>query len=55
MEAIAARVVGRPLLAYSILSPFILRTVDPSLDELVGRAATAVERLGKRIVIGFGG
>ena len=55
VEAIVARVVGRPLLAYSILSPFILRTVDPSLDELVGREVTAVERLGKRIVIGFSG
>ena len=55
IEAIAARVVGRPLLAYSILSPFILRTVDPSLDELVGRGVMGVERLGKRIVIGFDG
>ena len=55
VEAIGARVIGRPLTAYAILSPFILRTVDPSLDELVGRAVTVVERLGKRIVIALDG
>lgn len=53
VEAIAARVVDCPLLAYAILSPFILRTVDPSLEDLIGRQVTGVERLGKRIVIAF--
>lgn len=53
IEAISARVIGKPLTAYSIRSAFVLRTVEPSLDELVGRAVSGVERLGKRIVIEF--
>ena len=53
IEAIGERVGGQPLLGFAIRSPFILRTVDPPLDSIVGRAVTGVERLGKRIVIGF--
>ena len=55
IEAIQARVVGHALSAYSIRSPFILRTVDPSLEELVGRMVMGVERLGKRVVVEFRG
>jgi len=55
VEAIHQRVHGQPLSAYAILSPFVLRTVEPSLDDLVGRVVTGVERLGKRIVIEFDG
>ena len=55
IEAIEQRINGQPLTAYAILSPFVLRTVEPSLDSLVGRVVTGVERLGKRIVIGFDG
>ena len=55
IEAIEQRIGGQPLTAYAILSPFVLRTVEPSLDALVGRVVTGVERLGKRIVIGFDG
>ncbi|MEP7002488.1 MAG: DNA-formamidopyrimidine glycosylase family protein, partial [bacterium] len=55
VEAIHQRVHGQPLSAYAILSPFVLRTVEPSLDDLVGRVVASVERLGKRIVIGFDG
>ena len=53
VEAIAERIIGRPLTAYAILSPFILRTFEPSLNDLVGRTAQSVRRLGKRIIIGF--
>ena len=38
-----------------LTSPFFLRTVDPRPEELVGRTVAALERLGKRIVIGFEG
>ena len=55
VEAIEARLGGQPLSAYAILSPFILRTVEPPLDVLIGRTVTSVQRLGKRIVIGFDG
>ena len=55
VESLAARLLGEPLVAYAIMSPFVLRTVDPPLDTAVGLPVTSVERLGKRIVLGFGG
>ena len=51
VEALEQRLLRQPLAGYAILSPFILRTVDPSLDALVGRRVVAIQRLGKRIVI----
>lgn len=53
VEAIRAKVAGQPLLAYAIKSPFVLRTVEPSLDAAVGVPVSGVERLGKRIVLAF--
>ncbi|MEP6991219.1 MAG: DNA-formamidopyrimidine glycosylase family protein [bacterium] len=55
VDAIGSRVVGRPLTAYAVLSPFVLRTVEPTLDALVGRTVSDVTRLGKRIVFAFDG
>ena len=55
VESLAARLLGEPLVAYAIKSPFVLRTVDPPPDAAVGLPVTSVERLGKRIVLGFGG
>jgi formamidopyrimidine-DNA glycosylase len=53
VEALEARVVGAPLTGYAILSPFVLRTFDPPLDALTGKAVRRVTRLGKRIVFAF--
>jgi len=50
VEALRERALGRPLLGYQVLSPFVLRTVDPSLDDAVGAVVRDVRRLGKRIV-----
>ena len=55
VEAIEKRIGGQPLRAFSIRSPFVLRTVDPPLDSIIGRVVARVERLGKRIVIEFDG
>jgi formamidopyrimidine-DNA glycosylase len=55
VEALQARIVGQPLTGYAILSPFVLRTVEPSLDAAVGVAVAGVRRLGKRIVIELAG
>jgi formamidopyrimidine-DNA glycosylase len=55
VESLAGRLVGQPLSGYAIKSPFVLRTVDPPLDAVVGVRVTAVRRLGKRIVIEFDG
>ena len=53
VEALAERVVGRPLERVRLASPFLLRTVDPKPDAFAGRAVRNVRRLGKRIVLGF--
>ena len=55
VEALERRIAGQPLLGYAIHSPFILRTVDPPLDALVGLTVVRVRRLGKRVVIEFEG
>jgi formamidopyrimidine-DNA glycosylase len=53
VEALAQRMVGQALLGYSILSPFVLRTVEPPLDAAVGATVSGVERSGKRIILAF--
>ncbi len=55
VEAVTERVVNRPLTSYAILSPFVLRTVTPPLDDAVGKEVRGVTRLGKRIVLEFDG
>jgi formamidopyrimidine-DNA glycosylase len=50
VEALRRRVVGKPLTEIRLSTPFLLRTVDPPLSELVGKEVVGVERLGKRIV-----
>ena len=54
-EALAARVAGRPLLAVHVTTPFVLRSVEPPLAAFAGVMVTAVERLGKRIVVACDG
>ena len=51
VEALEERIVGQVLAGYAILSPFILRTVEPSLDDAVGKTVRGVRRLGKRIIV----
>jgi len=53
VEALRARVVGSRLLRVRLKSPFLLRSVEPSLSETFGRDVRAVRRLGKRIVFGL--
>ena len=53
LEALAARVVGRPLDRVQLLSPFVLRTVDPPLTAIQGATVRGVSRLGKRLVLEF--
>ncbi len=50
VEAIAARVVGAPLVGVRIGNPFLLRSAEVPLPEASGRRVAAVRRLGKRIV-----
>ena len=50
LEALAPRVVGQPIESARLLSPFVLRTVDPPFSEIQGKRVQALDRLGKRIV-----
>ena len=52
-EALAARVVGAPLVRVVLKNPFVLRTAVPPLAALEGRAVREVRRLGKRLVFAF--
>ena len=42
-----------PCLRVDVRSPFVLRTVEPSPDEALGRRVIDVSRIGKRIVLEF--
>ena len=52
-EALDARVTGQVLKRSLVLSPFVIRSVDPPLDALSGRTVRGVSRLGKRLVLAF--
>ena len=53
VAAIARRAGGTRLVDATVSSPFLLRTAAPALESFVGQRAVSVERLGKRIAIGF--
>ena len=50
LEALAPRIVGQPLERARIVSPSLLRTVNPPLGAAAGRKVVALRRIGKRIV-----
>lgn len=50
LEALDARVSGRVLKRVRIVSPFLVRSVDPPVFAAEGRRVTGLQRLGKRIV-----
>src|SRR5258706_12811207 len=50
LEALAPRIVGQPLERARIVSPSLLRTVDPPLSAAEGRRVVGLRRLGTRIV-----
>jgi formamidopyrimidine-DNA glycosylase len=52
IEAIKKRILGQKLETVRIVSPFLLRTVDPPLESTFGKTVTHLRRLGKRIAIG---
>jgi formamidopyrimidine-DNA glycosylase len=54
-EALAARVLGQPLLKVRLATPFLLRSADPPLSEAEGRQVVAVRRVGKRLALGLDG
>ena len=53
LHALRPRVLDKTLEGVRIASPFLLRTVEPSVDEVVGKRVRELRRLGKRIVLGL--
>jgi formamidopyrimidine-DNA glycosylase len=50
LHALRPRIVDRRLEAVRFASPFLLRSISPPLETLLGRKVVSVRRLGKRIV-----
>jgi len=53
LRALEPRIVGQPLERVRLGSPFLLRTVKPSIAEIEGHAVRSLRRIGKRIAVGF--
>ena len=54
VEALTRHVAGQRLDRLTVLSPFVLRSVDPPIASITGSTVRDVRRVGKRIVLGFG-
>lgn len=55
LAALEPRVLGHVLERVRVANPFLLRSVDPPLNDTFGRRVTSLTRLGKRIVFGLEG
>src|SRR5882762_5039002 len=53
IEALERRVLGQSPTNIRIASPFLLRTVTPPLNSVIGKRVSSLRRLGKRIAFGF--
>ncbi len=55
ITALEARILGHTLERVRLGSVFLLRTVEPPLESVNGRAVREIRRIGKRIAIGLDG
>jgi formamidopyrimidine-DNA glycosylase len=53
VEALTRYAVGQRLETVNLLSPFVLRSVEPPLDAITGQIVRGVRRVGKRVVLAF--
>ena len=53
MAALEERILGQELETVRLNSPFLLRTTQPPISALNGRTVRRLQRIGKRIAIGF--
>jgi formamidopyrimidine-DNA glycosylase len=53
IEALKTRIVGERLEQLHLLSPFVLRSVDPPIESIIGLTVRDILRSGKRIVVSF--
>lgn len=51
LHALRSRVVGNVLEGVRLASPFVLRSVDPPIEALVGKRVLDLRRIGKRVVL----
>src|SRR5258708_31779085 len=54
VEALERRIAGQRRERIRILTPFVLRSVDPPVEAAAGREVRGLRRIGKRIVIDLG-
>jgi len=50
LHALGRRIIGWPIEGVRLSSPFLLRSIDPPIDSVVGCTVRRLHRLGKRIV-----
>jgi formamidopyrimidine-DNA glycosylase len=53
IEALGERILGHTLERAQVAGPSLLRTADPPIESAQGHTVTGLERVGKRIAIGF--
>jgi formamidopyrimidine-DNA glycosylase len=53
IAALHARINATRVMSVAVHNPFLLRSVEPTLEDVQGLRVTAVRRLGKRICIGL--
>jgi formamidopyrimidine-DNA glycosylase len=53
LEALQTRILGATLQRVRLLTPFLLRSVDPPLSAVTGKRVVGLRRIGKRLVIAF--
>lgn len=53
IEALEKRIVGHVLESADVRGPFLLRTADPPLESVHGHKVAGLQRVGKRIAMGF--
>lgn len=52
IHALNVRIVGQPIRKIRLASPFLLRTAEPPIEDVIGRTVRELRRIGKRIAIG---
>ena len=50
LESLEPRIVGKTIDGFLGKSPFLVRTFDPPIEEIVGKKVLSLERIGKRLV-----
>src|SRR5215510_8878109 len=51
LHALRPRIVGQRITGVRLVSPFLLRSIEPPLQSIEGRRVTDLHRIGKRVVI----